>query len=193
MDPNSREVTSLFHRAMIGTLLFVALLLAGLSTAHAAGSELVPSVGMQRAVHTDNNEVKPFYGVALRTTLNPAMKAELGVAYRQDEVTADDLKVRSWPVTASLWLTPVQSLYLGGGVGWYNTSLDFSDASGIRDRTRQDFGVHLGGGLELPLTPGLGVDLNGRYTFLPKENSDLPPKDWDPSVWTTTVGLALRF
>jgi opacity protein-like surface antigen len=115
------------------------------------------------------------------------------VAYRNEERAGGDLHVKSWPVTGSLWLKPLPALYLGGGVGWYQTTYDYAAALGIEDHTTQKFGEHLGGGLSIPLAPSVGVDLNGRYVFLQKDNSQLPPYQYNPDYWTTTLGLAFHF
>lgn len=165
------------------------------SQAGAAGIELVPSVGLQKSVK-GSDEVKPYYGLALRAKVLPALKAEIGAAYRTDDFSsaAGDFTMKSWPITASLWLTPIPMLYAGGGVGWYNQSFEFPEGSGIANRTRQDFGMHVGGGLNLPVAPAVSVDLNGRYVFLPvKDDPVTVLKDWDPSFWTTSVGLAFHF
>jgi len=165
------------------------------SQPRAAGLEIVPSVGLQKAVK-GSDEVKPYYGLALRAKILPALKAEVGGAYRTDDFTSSsgDFTMKSWPITASLWLSPIQALYAGGGVGWYNESFEFAPASGLKNHTRQDFGMHVGGGLELPVAPSVAVDLNGRYVFLPVKDDPVDVlKDWNPSFWTTSVGLAFRF
>ena len=47
-----------------------------------------------------------------------------------------------WPITASLWFTPIPMLYAGGGVGWYQVTLNYANdafdenQSGIRASTR---------------------------------------------------------
>jgi hypothetical protein len=165
------------------------------SRSRAEGVEIIPSVGLQKAVE-GSDEVKPYYGLALRARVLPALKAEVGAAYRTDDFSSatGDFTVKSWPLTASLWLSPIPVLYAGGGVGWYNQSFEFPAASGLENRTRQDFGMHVGGGLELPVAPSVGVDLNGRYVFLPvKDDPVTVLKDWNPSFWTTSVGLAIHF
>ena len=37
------------------------------------------------------------------------------------------------------------------------------------------------------------LDLNGRYIFMDKSESQLPPNEFDPDFWSTTLGLAIRF
>jgi len=166
--------------------------LLGLSTmalpTPAPAIELVPSVGLTRAVETD--DVKTQVGLALRAPLLPAvMQVELGGAYRSESRFGGDLEVRQWPITASLWLTPLPSIYAGGGAGWYHTSLDYREP--IEDETTQDFGVHVGGGIKMPLAPSVALDLGGRYVFLQTQESPLVPDEFDPDFWTMTLGLAI--
>lgn len=190
MRPEHPDKMSLLYRAAIGSLLLLGLMAAKVQQVHAASVELIPSFGVTRAKGGD--EVKPIYGLALRSRMNPLFKGELGVQYRQDSDAAADLTIRTWPITGSLWLTPGNWLYLGGGVGWYNTTYHYGDNSPFKDKTTEDFGVHLGGGVEMPLSPSLGLDLGGRYVFLPKGDID-GVKDFNPSFWSTSAGLALHF
>ena len=41
------------------------------------------------------------------------------------------------PVTASLWLSPVPTLYAGAGIGWYNTRVRHPSGSGLADQSTQ--------------------------------------------------------
>jgi len=98
-----------------------------------------------------------------------------------------------WPVTASLWLTPFPVLYAGGGLGWYRTSYDYRSTLPFDDTTTSKVGVHLGGGLAIPLAPSLGLDLNGRYIFMQKDNSIQFPSKFNPDFWNASLGLAIKF
>jgi len=179
-------------RSLVAALVFFAMLVIGIEIA-SAGAELIPSVGITKSVHDSDADAQIYGGLALRGSVIPGLKAEIGAAYRSETRLNGDLKVKTWPVTGSLWLTPLPVLYAGGGVGWYHTTLDYADALAIESHTTQQFGVHLGGGLEIPLGPVAALDLNGRYVFLKKETSALPPNEFDPDFWTTTLGLAIKF
>lgn len=177
--------------ARLATLVLLGLTV-GVSVGRAA--ELIPSLGITKSARAGGDDRAQLYGgLALRGDLLPLLKSEIGVAYHRESRLNGDLKVRMWPVTASLWLTPFSALYAGGGVGWYHTTLDYSSALGIQDETSQKFGVHLGGGLRVPFASAAALDLNGRYVFLTSQRSQLPPNTFDPDYWTTTVGLAIRF
>src|SRR5712664_1866282 len=73
----------LLDRAMIGALLLLALVLLGVNAAR-AGGQIVPSVGMTRAVDGDDQS-KISGGLALRANIVPFLMAEIGASYRNDE------------------------------------------------------------------------------------------------------------
>jgi hypothetical protein len=185
----SHEPMSLLERALVGALILMAVLLVGIQTAHATENYLIPSVGMSRAIHGDN-EVTPYGQLALRTRWAPVLATEIGVGYRQDHFNNNAVTERSWPVQATLWLSPIPQVYAGGGVGWYNNSLSFRDDLGLRNRTTQRFGTHVGGGLMVPFTSSVGIDLNAKYVFLERQNVEFV--SFDPSHWTTSAGLSIR-
>jgi opacity protein-like surface antigen len=188
--------------AVAARLLTVALLLAVLASASAFASaaptmQLIPSVGFEKSTDANAANGKAFGGVALRASILPFLSVEGGIAYRQESFFDNDLTVRMWPVTASVWLNPVPMLYAGGGVGWYRTTYDLKDNALFKDITVEKIGVHLGGGLAVPLTPALGLDLNGRYIFMQKDNklawSTAWPTEFNPDFWNASVGLAIKF
>jgi len=179
-------------RVWTGAILTLLLLHLGAPRAHAAG-EIVPSLGVTKPVDGDGN-AKMSGNLALRGHLLPILMTEVGVGYRSEERFDDQLKIRQWPVTASVYLAPPSSiLYAGAGAGWYHTSYDYKDNTLFQDETRQQFGVHLGGGLQVPLGSHAGVDLNGRYVMMRDQKAKLIPEKFDPDFWTTSLGLAIKF
>ncbi len=179
-------------RQLVGALLLATLATSGAGNARAM--EIIPSLGMTKSTDTNAGNASGFGGLALRTSLLPFLKLEGGIGYRQDSFANGDLKVRQWPLTASVWLTPLPMAYAGGGVGWYKTTLDYRNNLIVKDSTTQKLGVHLGGGVDLPLGPKLGLDLNGRYIFMQKDNSTLSvPTSFNPDFWTLALGLAIKF
>jgi hypothetical protein len=158
--------------------------------APASAVEVIPSVGLTRSVDSDDTE--SLLGLALRGSLIPGVvKTEIGAQYRSESLYGGDLKLRQWPITASLWLSPIPSLYAGAGVGWYHTTYEYDDALDLDDNTEQDFGVHVGGGLRVPLIPQAALDLQGRYVFLQDQESQLVPESFDPDFWSLSLGLAI--
>lgn len=159
----------------------------------ARSAEIIPAVGLTRATDREDAE---FYGsLAFRGELAPILRHEIGIAYRSESWFDDRLSVRMWPVTASLWLSPVAGLYAGGGVGFYHVTYDYDQealAIDVKDDTDQEFGVHVGGGFNVPLSPKTSVDLNGRYVMMQEQESRLVPEEFDPDFWNVSLGLAFR-
>ena len=184
----SPKTMRLLDRVLIGLLVLLAMLLAGLQAARA--TELVPSIGISRST-SGNGSTKTYGGLALRGSVLPFLKSEVAVAYRNEPFNNGNLNVRMWPVTASLWLTPLPTLYAGGGVGYYHTTLDYQDPL-LQDQTSREFGTHVGGGLNFPLVPGIAsVDVGGRYVHMREKESFSGPIT--QSFWTTTLGVAIKF
>ena len=184
------KVAAAAARFLTGTLLLAILLSATAGTSRAM--EFIPSLGLSKSTDSNGGDAKFSAGVALRAPLFPYLSAEGGITYRQESIT-NDLEARMWPVTASLWVTPLPMLYAGGGLGWYRTTYDYSSTVPFEDLTTNQVGVHLGGGLRLPLTPSLGLDLNARYIFMQQENSLQFPTEFNPDFWSTMLGLAIKF
>lgn len=156
--------------------------------------EIIPSLGITKSTDENAGDANGFGGLAIRAPLFPFLKVEGAIGYRQDSFAGGDVKVRQWPVTASLWASPFPMVYAGGGLGWYRTTLDFDSSLPIEDDTSLQMGVHLGGGVSVPLAPRLGLDLNGRYIFMQEDNDNVQvPTTFNPDFWTTSVGLAIQF
>lgn len=177
--------------ALVTSLLIALLALACPGSARAV--EIIPSVGITKSAENSSAPAHVYGGLALRGSFLPILKSEVGVAYRRESRLNDNLRVTMWPITASLWLQPASVLYAGGGVGWYHTTFDFRGALPVPDETHQELGMHVGGGVRVPISSGAALDLNGRYVFMDSQQTQLPPTTWDPDFWTTTLGLAIKF
>jgi opacity protein-like surface antigen len=188
----SGQYRSVSTLARVALAAFFVITLA-LSARPAASAELIPAVGLTNSTNDNSGDSQAFWSLGLRQDMAPFLAIEVGAAYRQQNYLDDNLKVRVWPVTASLWLKPFPILYAGGGVGYYPITFDYADALPIEDNTEDRFGVHVGGGASVPLAPHFGMDLNARYVFLRAEDSPLIPESFDPDFWNASVGLALKF
>lgn len=185
-----RSTSQMLDRVLIGALVLLAALLMGLQAVRAA--EIVPSIGITKAT-SGGGETKSYAGLAVRGSVLPMLKTEIGVAYRNEPYNNGDLHVKMWPVTASLWLAPLPTLYVGGGVGWYHTTYDYAEPLAIPDETSQEFGTHVGGGFTIPIVPSVAsIDLNGRVVKLREKESLLAPGAVKQSFWSTSVGIAIR-
>ena len=176
--------------------LLAALLASGLAIVLAPVAravEVIPSLAMTRNPDA-GDDTRISYGVAVRGNVAPMLQAEIGLGYRKDELFDGAVESTQWPLTASLWAKPVPMMYAGGGVGWYNTTLHYPNTPALASATSQKFGVHLGGGFNLPMVPGVAsLDLNGRYVYLGDQKSDLPPNNFKADYWTTSLGVAFHF
>jgi opacity protein-like surface antigen len=191
MDQPKPSALRLMDRILIGAFLLLAMLLIGIGAARA--TEIVPSVGVSRSASGDG-DLKTFGGLALRGSVLPMVKSEIGVAYRSEPYYNGDLNVKMWPVTASVWLSPLPTFYLGGGVGWYHTTYDYKAGLGIQDQTSQEFGTHLGGGLNIPVIPMIAsIDLGGRYVKMRDKDSPIAPGGIKQTYWSTSLGVAIKF
>jgi hypothetical protein len=183
-------------RPWAATPLVGAALLAVLSATlvtRAGAMDLIPSFGLTKSTDVNAGNASGFGGLALRMPMLPFLKAEAGIGYRQDEISGGDLTVRQWPVTASAWVSPLPMFYAGGGLGWYRTTYDYSSALPYKDSTSLQTGIHLGGGVTVPLGPSMGLDFNGRYIFMQSDNNNVQfPTTFDPNYWSTTLGLVIR-
>ena len=96
---------------------------------------------------------------------HPVLQLEGGVDYRNEEIS-NDLHVRTWPVTASLVVSPLPIVYALAGVGWYHTTIDFPTSSVFRDDTQTEFGYHVGAGLKFPIVPAVSAITDVRYSYV---------------------------
>jgi opacity protein-like surface antigen len=179
-------------RQWVGALMLATLSVASVRVTQAM--EIIPSFGVTKSTDANAGNSNGFGGLALRAALLPFLKLEGGIAYRQDSFAGGDLKVRQWPVTASAWLAPLPMVYAGGGIGWYRTTFDYNARLPIQDTTTDKMGVHLGGGVLIPMAPRVGLDLSGRYIFMQGNKNTLQlPTTFNPDFWTLGVGVAFSF
>ena len=179
-------------RYLAAVLMFAAL--ATTTAGIAQALEIIPSIGLTKSTDENAGDAEAMGGLAIRATLMPFLKAEGGISYRQDTFGDGALNVRQWPVTASLWATPFPVVYAGGGIGWYYTTFDYADEFQMENTTDSQMGVHLGGGITLPMSPQLSLDLSGRYVFMQADSDNIQvPTTFNPDFWTTSLGLAITF
>jgi hypothetical protein len=99
-----------------------------------------------------------------------------------------------WPITLSLWLRPVRALYIGGGLGAYITTVHAPDSPEMPSTTTGDLGLHVGGGLRIPLIERLAtLDVGVRYVRLGDQSGTRPANRYLGDHWTTSLGVAFGF
>ena len=179
-------------RALAAAAALVVVLATGVGVARAA--ELIPSIGVGKALN-ETDATRPFVGVALRTGLVPFVKTELGVAYRSESRFDDQLTIRMFPVTGSLWFSPLPTMYAGGGVGWYPETYSYDQAKitvPAVNETKQAFGFHVGGGMRMPIPPVAAIDLNARYVMMRPQDTPIVPEKFSPDFWTASIGFSIH-
>jgi opacity protein-like surface antigen len=140
--------------------------------AAAQGSvSLGPQIGFYKAQDAENFSV--LGGAALRFKLSDVLGIEGSINYREEKYVHGYVSVRSWPVMITGLLYPLPVLYGAIGVGWYNTTISYNVPPGIlagliapSEETKQQFGWHFGGGLELPVGSSIKLVGDIRYVFL---------------------------
>jgi hypothetical protein len=169
----------------------IAILLAAFIAPHVSAQsiKLGPQAGYQKAKDADAGKL--MGGAALRLKLTPALGIEGSINYRQEKFNNGALTVRSWPVMVTGLLYPLPIVYGAVGAGWYNTKFEFEPAGGVVgiEETKQEFGWHFGGGVELPV--GAGTKLSGdiRYVFLNYDFDKVPGVQVDRDFYVVSAGL----
>lgn len=175
-------------KVLATTVLCVALIAAA-GTAGAQSLVFGPQLGYYKATDADNGEA--MYGAALRLKILPFLGVEGSINYRQEDYGDNLVTVRSWPVMVTGLVYPMPFVYGALGAGWYNTTFDYNnDLTDLGSETKQEFGWHAGGGVELPL--GTVAKLTGdiRYVFLDYSFADVPElPETDANFYVITVGL----
>jgi hypothetical protein len=154
-----------------------------------------PQIGFYKAQDADAS--RGIGGVALRLKLSDALGIEGSINYRKEEYNNGYVSVKTWPVMVTGLIYPLPIVYGAIGAGWYNTSIDYNIPSSvlgtavtISSETKQRFGWHFGGGLELPLGSAAKLVGDIRYVFLDYKFKDFPGSNGVSSnFYVMTVGL----
>lgn len=132
-----------------------------------AGLAIGPQLGFQKS--SDSDEGRMMYGAFIRAKLSPSFAIDGSINYRNEHYLNGRVTVSSWPVLVSALLYPFPMVYGLAGVGWYNSTFNFSanlSPTQISDQTKSNFGWHLGAGVELPLGESMILTGDIKYVFL---------------------------
>lgn len=138
------------------------------------GISFGPQLGWQKSSSADNGSL--MFGAALRLRVSESLGLEGSINYRSEDYADGGLTVRTWPIMITGLVYPLQYFYGAIGIGWYNTSFDYENqslAQTFENNTQQNFGWHLGAGLEVPATSTIKVTGDIRYVFLNYDFGDL--------------------
>jgi opacity protein-like surface antigen len=149
-----------------------------------------------------DTERERFLGGQIRLRLSPRTALEVSLDRRSETNEAETLRVREYPLQASLLLFPIRSVlspYVLGGGGWYWHKQELlGEEENTELVSTRDFGWHAGIGAELRLGAHAGLHGDYRYTFLDFGSDDeeesfisglLP--SYKGSMWT--AGLTFYF
>ncbi len=154
------------------------------------GIDLGPMLGFQKSGDADAGKV--MAGGAVRIRLSPALGVEGSIHYRSEKYYDGALTVKSWPVMATGLIYPLPIVYGAVGAGWYNTTFEYEpDRFPLAVKhTEQEFGWHLGGGVELPFGESTKLTGDIRYVFLNYELEDFPDRGISRSdFYVISVGI----
>ncbi len=80
------------------------------------------------------------------------LKVEGSIGYKSDKYFDGAIKATSYPVMFTGFLNLLPIVHLEGGIGYYNTKVEYSGLfSGTPSETNSNIGYHAGAGLEIPL------------------------------------------
>jgi opacity protein-like surface antigen len=122
-----------------------------------------PQLGFIKSTDADQTTLMP--GLAARLELM-GFGIEGALYYKSEDFRNGSIKTKSYPINITVLWKLLPLIHAEGGVGWYNTQIDYSNIiTSIRNETKNDMGYHLGAGIELPLG---NIVLTGdiRYVFL---------------------------
>lgn len=111
-----------------------------------------------------------YTGGALRLKTSPRTAIELAMDWRSTTSEDATVRIRDYPVQASLILYPVRAAiapYLLGGVGWYSQRMEaLAGAEVLSQSTVRRMGYHGGFGGDLKLGARASLFADYRYTFI---------------------------
>ena len=176
-------------------LTLVLIILAVVSVTAQGGIGFGPQVGIYQS--QDGDGARVMGGAALRLRLSEVLGVEGSINYRQDEYGNGFASVKSWPVMVTGLLYPIPVIYGAIGGGWYHTTIEYNFPSGflggpgtLASETKQEFGWHFGGGVELPVGSVAKLVGDIRYVFLDYDFKNFPGgNDVNSNFYVITAGL----
>jgi hypothetical protein len=111
-----------------------------------------------------------YMGGALRMKLSPRTAIEVAIDWRSTTSEDATVRIRDYPVQASLLVFPVRaalSPYLLGGAGWYSQNMQALDGGEVAaEQTVRRLGYHGGFGAEIRMGRRAALFADYRYTFI---------------------------
>jgi opacity protein-like surface antigen len=147
--------------------------------------------------NSDSDEEGNYFGGAqVRLKGTPFFAAEVAIEYHSDEYLNGNVEIISWPVQASALFYVFPAVYGLAGAGWHNTTIK---VEGEPDESNADFGWHLGGGVEIPVSESMSISGDIRYVFLDYDGhenqlvevgeSEREIEDLEADFWEASFGI----
>ncbi|MDP4174697.1 MAG: outer membrane beta-barrel protein [Bacteroidota bacterium] len=156
-----------------------------------------PQLGWQKSSSADKGSL--MYGAAIRFRISDAVGLEGSINYRSEDYANGALNVKTWPIMITGLIYPVNYFYGAIGIGWYNTTFNYGDqpfVQTLQNNTQQNFGWHLGAGVEIPANQRLNITADIRYVFLNYDFGDLArvanSGDLISNFFVITIGASFR-
>jgi outer membrane protein W len=141
--------------------------------------------GLYKSTDADNYNV--YGGIQARWRLFPAMSVEGALDYHPTDSYPDSRKITSYQLLASVLFHIIPgakiSPYLLLGLGWYYSQVEDSGGS----NTVYTPGLHMGAGVDIPLTSDISFNTDIRYYFL--NYDDQRVKDLKTDGYIISVGI----
>ena len=139
-----------------------------------------------------------FGGIQARLRFLRYLAVEGSVSFHQNRYADGDVVVTQYPVQVTAMILPFPDgpldPYVLAGGGWYYTRIDYDDSIGGGSDTESVFGIHVGAGTNLWLTPKLSLFGDFRWVFIDEpgvDNSNVRNEEFD--YWQVTFGMNFRF
>ncbi len=131
-------------------------------------------------------------GAAVRIGLG-GLKVEGSVGYKSEKYFDGMVKTTTYPVMLTGFLNLLPIVHLEGGIGWYNTKIEYSGLfAGAPSETSREIGYHAGAGLEIPLG-NLVLTGDIRYVMAKTKLENIKSTgDLKSDFYMVVVGLMLK-
>lgn len=179
-------------RSLILGIVALSIILPGVDAASSPFG-IGPRVGFYKS--EDAEDGRGFLGFQARFKFTEVFVGELSIDWRRDTYHlggGDELIVTQYPVLLSAIFNILPSSpitpYVILGAGWYNINQSYDYGDDNFDDNTQEFGYHLGGGVDFRFKPSMALNADVRYNMLEFEHNN-GSDEFDAGGWIFSTGL----